>query len=29
MLGEDIVASSVFYSTVSSGGTGNKPPGLS
>ncbi len=29
LLGEDIVASSVFYSTVSSGGTGNKPPGLS
>jgi len=29
LLGEDIVASSVFYSSVSSGNTGNKPPGLS
>jgi len=29
LLGEDIVASSVFYSAVSSGATGNKPPGLS
>ena len=29
LLGEDIVASSVFYSSVTSGNTGNKPPGLS
>jgi S-adenosylmethionine decarboxylase proenzyme len=29
LLGEDIVASSVYYSGVSSGNTGTKPPGLS
>ena len=29
LLGEDIVASSVYYSGVSSGNTGTKPTGLS